>query len=327
MENQKIETKQFRVILFNSTVVYIFSYLFVFFMYQLAMALMAKEFNIRTMLTFYKLSFLTPDDSGRWYVDSALTIFSSAPLLCIIMAFVCIMLYRAAIQTTSLFKLFFLWTAIHSLNRLFASYAIGSVFFQYDSNLIADWLYYGPEIKIFFSAICVIILYIIGNYTTSAILSSADSFLLINKKNRNNFIRSQLLYPWLTGSLAVFLFFMPHFPLRENVLNISLGIMILPILLRHRKIMTPELDDDLPGNRISWRYLVFLLVFLIGFRLAFGKGILLGDETEKAAGILGLIIFVVLSCTFVLYQIIRSRKRRRREFEELVAESMRGVEM
>lgn len=326
MKNKKIDSKQFWVILFNSTIVYIFSYLFVFFVYQVVTALMATEYNIRTLLQFYKLTFLTPDNSFRWYADSALTVFGAAPLVCAILAFVSIMLYQKAMQTTGLFKLFFLWTAIHSFNRIFGSYAIGTIFFQYDSNLIADWMFVGMEVKLIFVAISIIILYIIGNYTTNAVLFSANNFSLINKANRTNFINTQLLFPWLIGSLIIFLFFIPYIPLRENFLNISLGIMVLPIILRYKKIMTPQLEDDIPDYKISWKFVIYLLIFLIGFRLAFGKGIRFGSETEKVTNLLGLLIFVTIMITFCIYQYIKNRKRRRREFEELIEESMRGVE-
>ena len=74
------------------------------------------------------------------------------------MAFVFIMLYRKFSNTDSIVKLFFLWGALHFINRVIGSFAIGSIFLLYGSNLIVDWLYLGMEIKILVVAIAIVIL-------------------------------------------------------------------------------------------------------------------------------------------------------------------------
>ena len=172
--------RMFNLIALDSTVIYVLSFLFVYFVYQFITAFIAGQYFIRVILYYNEIKWLTPDNSKFWYSDSALTIFASGPLISIFMAFVFIMLYRRFSNTDSIIKLFFLWGALHFVNRIIGSFAIGSIFLLYGSNLIVDWLYLGMEIKILVVAIAIVILLLIGNYSVFSILTSANSFTLIN---------------------------------------------------------------------------------------------------------------------------------------------------
>ncbi len=322
MNEQK---RLFQIITINSTIVYVFSFLFVYFVYQFITAFLASQYNIRVIFYYDQLKFLTPDNSPFWYSDSALTIFGAGPLVSIFFAFVFIMMYHRLSKDESLVKLFFLWGALHFINRLIGSFVIGTIFFLYGSNLIADWLYLGMEIKILLVTFAIITQVVIGSYSVYPILVSANSFKLLKPENRSQFVKHQIFYPWLIGSIILVLLYLPKFPLHETLINITMLIMLIPVYYKFNNIMFPSIDDELPKYRFSWRFSVFLAIFLIFFRVIFGKGIQFGTETENEKGLYEVLIIVGFILMGLIYQLIKSYKRRKKRKLEILAEIQKAI--
>jgi|DewCreStandDraft_4_1066084.scaffolds.fasta_scaffold59605_2 hypothetical protein len=323
MNEQK---RLFQIITINSTIVYVFSFLFVYFIYQFITAFIASQYHLRVIFYYDQLKFLTPDNSPFWYSDSALTVFGSGPLISIFFAFVFIMMYHRLSKDESLVKLFFLWGALHFINRLIGSFVIGTIFFLYGSNLIADWLYLGMEIKILLVTIAIIVQIVIGSYSVFPILVSANSFKLLKPEYRGQFVKHQVFYPWLFGSIILIILYLPKFPLHETLINITMLIMLIPVYFKYNNIMLPSIDDELPVYRLSWRFIVFLLVFLSFFRIIFGKGIQFGTESENEKGIVEVMIIVGIIIAGLIYQLIKSYKKRKKRRLEMLAEIQKAID-
>ncbi len=320
-KNINEEKKNFRLIAINSTIIYVFAFLFVFFVYQFITAFIASQYHIRLIFYYDQLKFLTPDNSPFWYSDSAVTIFAAGPLFSAFMAFVFIMLFQKFSNDESILKLFFLWGALHFINRIIGSFIIGTIFFLYGSNLIADWLYLGMEMKILLVAIAIILLIVIGSYSINAILASANSFTLLKSENRGVFIKNQIFIPWLAGSLILLILYLPKIPLHETLINVTMLIMMIPVYFKFDKVMFPEIDDKLPKYKFSWRFLSFLIIFLIAFRIILGKGIPFGSEAENEAGMMEVFIILAIILFGLLYQLIKSIKQRRKKLEKMMGEN------
>lgn len=321
-----IEQKRlFKIITINSTIVYVFSFLFVYFIYQFITAFIASQYNIRVIFYYDQLKFLTPNNSPFWYSDSVLTIFGAGPLVSIFFAFVFIMMYHRLSNDESLVKLFFLWGALHFINRLIGSFVIGTIFFLYGSNLIADWLYLGMEIKILLVTIAIIAQIIIGSYSVYPILVSANSFKLLKPENRGQFVKHQIFYPWLFGSFVLVFLYLPKFPLHETLINVTMLIMLIPVYYKFNNIMFPSIDDELPKYKFSWRFTAFLIIFLVFFRIIFGEGIQFGSETENEKGLLEIFIIVGVILLGLIYQLIKSYKRRKKRRLEMLAEIQKAI--
>lgn len=315
------EKKNFRLIAINSTIIYVFAFLFVYFVYQFITAFLAAQYHIRVVLYYDQLKFLTPDNSPFWYSDSAVTIFAAGPLVSIFMAFIFIMLYNRFSNNDSIVKLFFLWGALHFINRIIGSFIIGTVFFLYGSNLIADWLFFGMEIKILLVAIAIITLAVIGSYSVYPILTSANSYTLLKPENRGVFIKNQIFIPWLTGSIIIFLIYLPKVPLHETLINITMLIMLIPVYFKFDKIIFPGVEDEIPKYRFSWRFLAFLIIFLTAFRIIFGKGIAFGSENENETGIYEILIIIAIILLGLIYQWIKSIKQKKKKLKKMMAEN------
>ncbi len=321
MQNNLRENKNFRLIAINSTVIYVFAFLFVYFVYQFITAFIAAQYHIRVVFYYDQLKFLTPDTSPFWYSDSAVTVFASGPLVSAFMAFVFIMLYHKFSNDESLVKLFFLWGALHFINRIIGSFIIGTIFFLYGSNLIADWLYFGMEIKILLVAVAIIVLLVIGSYSVYPILASANSFHLLKPENRGVFIKNQIFIPWLAGSLILLLLYLPKIPLHETLINVSMLIMLIPVYFKFDKIMFPGVEDVMPDYRFSWRFLAFLIVFLTAFRIIFGKGISFGSDAENESGILEILVIIAIILLGLIYQFIKSIKQKKKNMQKMMADN------
>ncbi len=312
----------FRLIAFDSTVIYVLAFLFVYFVYQFITAFIAGQYYLRVILFYNEIKFLTPDNSKFWYSDSALTVFAAGPLVSIFMAFVFIMLYRRFSNDDSVVKLFFLWGALHFINRVIGSFAIGTIFLLYGSNLIADWLYFGMEIKILLVAVSIIVLLIIGNYSVFPIITSANSFTLINSKNRGRFIKNQIFAPWLLGSSILIFLYLPKFPLHELLINVSMLIMLIPTYFRFDSIMIPNVEDEPPLYKFSWVFILFFILFLAAFRIIFGKGIRFGTESENTTGLFVILIIVAIMLIGLIYKGIRNIRKRRKRVYDMITENL-----
>jgi len=322
-ENKRI----FNLIALDSTVIYVLSFLFVYFVYQFVTSFIAGQYFIRVVLFYNEIKWLTPDNSKFWYSDSALTIFAAGPLISVFMAFVFIMLYRKFSNTDSIIKLFFLWGALHFVNRVIGSFAIGSIFLLYGSNLIVDWLYLGMEIKILVVAIAIVLLLLVGNYSVFSILTSANSFTLINNKNRGQFIKNQVFIPWFAGSIILFFLYLPKIPLHELLINISMLIMLIPTYFRFDSFMIPNLEDEPPLYDFSWGFVSFFILCLAAFRIVFGKGIRFGTETENATGVYVILSIILIILTILITIGIRNIRQRRRRVYDMVTKSLSDAEM
>ncbi|MFZ4401746.1 MAG: hypothetical protein ACOYO1_17080 [Bacteroidales bacterium] len=321
-ENETERKRIFKLIALDSTVIYVLAFLFVYFVYQFITAFIAGQYFIRVVLFYNELKFLTPDNSKFWYSDSALTIFASGPLVSIFLAFVFIMLYRKFSNSDSIIKLFFLWGALHFINRVIGSFAIGSIFLLYGSNLIVDWLYLGMEIKILVVVAAIIVLLIIGNYSVFPLLTSANSFTLINSQNRTRFVKNQIFVPWLFGSFILFLIYLPRVPVHELLINLSMLIMLLPTYFRFENVMIPNVEDDPPMYSFSWTFVSFFVVLLAAFRIILGRGIRFGTETENASGVTVILIIISIILLSLGYLGIRSIIKRRKHVYNMIIENL-----
>ena len=328
MSIKKKEKKRiFRLIALDSTLVYILAFLFVYFVYQFITAFIAGQYFIRVILFYNEIKFLTPDNSRFWYSDSALTIFAAGPLISIFMSFVFIMLYRRFSNTEGILKLFFLWGALHFVNRVIGSFAVGSIFLLYGSNLIIDWLYLGMEIKILVVVAAIVVLLIIGNYSVFPMITSANSFTLINSKNRARFIKNQIFIPWLLGSLILMVIYLPKIPVHEILMNVSMLILLLPAYFRFDSIMIPNVEDDPPRHNFSWPFISFFVIFIALFRTILGKGIRFGTETENTTGLYVILIIIVIMILTLSYIGIRNINKRRKQVYNMIISNLQDEDI
>lgn len=305
-------------ILTISTSAYIFSYLFVLFVYQFTTSFMAAQYHVRTILYLDKISFITQDNSPFWYSDSVLSVFFASPIVSLFFIFTLIWLYHKFIDDESIIKHFFLWGAIHFINRLLGTFIIGTIFYLYESNLIADWLYLGMETKILIVSLTFILMIVIGRFTAFPLLASADSPTLLKENNRKNFIIHQVYLPWVIGSIFLFLIQLPKIPINNNLLHISILCLIVPLFFRYNKFLLPSFDGPEVQYKIPWRFISFLMILIVIMKIFLNRGIQFGSESESSDGLLEISILIAIIIISLIIQMIFSYRRKKKSTRKLL---------
>ena len=314
------------IIAINSTIIYIFTFLITYIIYQLITATVASEYKVDTVFYLDNLKFLTPDNNfDIWNRDSAITVFGAAPIISLVLAFVCIMMYRRFSEDNSIIKLFFLWAALHLINRVLGSFIIGTIFFLYGSNLIVDWMYLGTEMKIVLTVVALIVQIIIGAYSVLPILTSANNSSMVKGENRRSFIFNQIYIPWLIGSAFLLLFFLPKVPLQENLINITMLIMLIPLYFKYRTPMLPGAEEaqEEVVYKFSWRFIIFLLIFMVFLKFAFNKGIPFGGKEGSDMDYIWVFILIIAIVSGLIFQFIKTSNERKREIRKIMGNDER----
>ncbi|MFC2100939.1 hypothetical protein ACFLRZ_03820 [Bacteroidota bacterium] len=262
----------------NSTAVFIIAYLFVYLVYQFATVLMAADYEIQTILYYNTIKFITPDFSSLWNADSALVIFGVGPLVSVVLGIISFFLFMEMIDDPSTLKLFLLWGSVHFFIRTFSSFTIGTIFFLYGSNLVADWLRVGWGGKMMLSILSIAFITVIGIFSTNAFVQSSNSLHLIKNKVRMSFIVCQVLLPWLIGSSIIILVELPDITLHEMLIMASFIFVVTQILWRNHQFVLYGQESEIPEQqlRISWITIIIVIVFVITFRLGLNQGIYFG---------------------------------------------------
>ena len=215
------------------------------------------------------LRFITGDYSSLWTSDSAFIVFISGPAVSIILGFISLLVSFSLMGTKSNLKVFFLWTSLHFFNRVLSFFILGNILFLYGPNLILDWLFFGDASKIVFSSIAFIVLIIIGMMYSGPFIQSANNINLIKPPKRLSFLISQALIPYAAGNLFMLFFFSPRIPLVETLINLSMLVCITPIFINYKRFSLIEVDEPLKVYPIDKKYLIFIALFTILYRLVF----------------------------------------------------------
>jgi len=177
-------------------------------------------------------------------------------------------------------KLFFLWLAFHSFNMFFGAFVAGVITNQ-GFGYVANWLYLGIPLKIFFSLIALGILTYLGWHSTPHILSTTNSPRRINRYNRSYFILSQMIIPWFIGSLLMLWIKIPNrTPQHENILLydiiilVAMAFLVIPPLFNHQNQPSESKKRYLhKKTSFAFLYLFIAAILIIAYRFGLERGL------------------------------------------------------
>ena len=258
-------------IIINSAICYTMAYIFIYFFYQLVTFVASIGSGINVAFGYNGIKFLTGDYSPLWNKDSVFAVFLSGSIISLIFGIVALLLYIVIMYSKLTLKIFLLWVFLHAFNRIIITFVYGNIFFRYGPNLILDWIYFGDEFRILISAFLILILLIIGMFSSNAFLHSTDSVHLIKKKNRLSFLFSQVLIPYIIGNVTIVVFFLPKLPPIELAINLCMIIVISPIFFHYKNFSVLEIDEPEIKFNINRRYLFILIISVLVFRILFIK--------------------------------------------------------
>jgi hypothetical protein len=288
----------------NSTVLYLLSYLIVYLIYYIITLNVAENFGIKAKLFYWKIEWLTGNDSPNWYQRSIKNIFSLGPYMSFALALFVAGIYIVRRNSKGLFPLFCIWLFMHFMNMFLGSVIVGlltTINYPYTSQIlktisdfmfftkdatycsdgfgyVSDWLYFTNQRKIILFIGSFIISMLIGFFSAKFFLKSSQSVSLIKtRQSRQVLIMFQTFIPWLFGSLFLLLIKFPHDTRYEIYFYLTMLVMISPSLLNvlrdpdsFRKLVILKQPKPL---EIHKAYLFTTLICYLIFRVVFSFGI------------------------------------------------------
>jgi hypothetical protein len=266
--------KRFAIITFNSTTLYLLSYLAFFLLSQFITVIAASFFHYPVIVHYYEIYFnISPD---AWYHDSVKTIFSSGPLINFVVGITFLIIYSNIRERTGAFKLFFLWGFLHAVNMLFGAMLIGTLF-ETGLGYVVSWMYIMDTGKVLYSIISIFLLVLAGLLTTRQFLISGNTYYNeINRSNRTSFIISQVFLPYVIGNAVLIILRQPRFIFYDSFIGFTMIVCILPVLFTYRSYNELYFEEDEKRPGIAWLTFIILSGVILLFRGVLGMGLHIG---------------------------------------------------
>jgi hypothetical protein len=265
---------EFVVIALHSTLLFVASYLFIFFIGLVTSVISGLFFNYHSILYYHKVVWLVKPE--QWYGDSVKMIFSSGPIISGILGVVMAILFAQLRTGRGLFKLFLLWGALHGFNAFFGSLLTGSIFGKGLGHAL-DWSYFSDTEKVIFSIISILALILMGVFSARSFLISANSYYShLEKRMQGSFLWAQLIIPFLAGSLLVGAVMFPEILLYDMTVMYIMFITILSVIISSRFYPALYFEDEQIGIGPRIRLILPVLLFIILYRFVLAVGIPFG---------------------------------------------------
>ena len=268
---------KFALSFLHSTAYFIFSFMFVWVIYQVVTIMVASSFQIPVIWYYYQLKFPLYTYSPLYTRAALITIFAAGPIMSLMLAFVFLRLYFSKSAILRRFKQFFLWGFISGCNFFFGAYISGIVThteFVYAS----EWFFmsngYAVQ-EIILSSVSVVMLVIIGRIVTPLFLLSSGSVTLIKPGFRFFFILSQVIFPWMAGVVILFLITLPNYYLPLILKTLLPVLMLVPSLFLYDSMLYENIHKTgvIHHNYFRWSIVIASIALLFFYRIILSWGL------------------------------------------------------
>jgi hypothetical protein len=269
--------KKFGFTYLHSTAYFILAFMLIYILYQGITILVASSYNIPIIWYYYQLKFPLYTFSPLYTRQALVVIFAMGPLISLMLAFLFLKLYFTENPVAKRFKLFYLWGFISGANMFFGAYIAG-VFTRTEFIYTSAWLFMSHMFdteEIIFTAISVVMLIVIGRIVTPLFLLSSGSVTMIRPEYRLFFILSQVILPWLTGILILFLITLPNYYIPLILKTITPGLILIPSLFLYNSIQFENIHESgvIQRNYFKWSIVIVVVVLLFFYRVILSFGL------------------------------------------------------
>ena len=217
-----------KIYAFNSTLLFVFTYLIMYGVNQLVTLFMARLNHIPTELFPGHLDFKIQDNA--WQVSEVVSTYGPGPVACFFLALLSAFIFNKIKQLGGLRKLFYLWLMLHGFNFMLGGLIAGTVarggfWYAVRWSIPSDTVTWG--LCVFFG----LLLLLIGFLAAPGFLISCDSITLIQFENRRKLLNAMVVWPWFLGSLVIFLLKFPDLTYVDGLLHLTLLLILVPAYL------------------------------------------------------------------------------------------------
>ncbi len=240
--SSKLLKNDLSVMLLNSTLAFFLSFIVLYTFNNLITILAASFFDIPAELFQAKIYWPLSTYSSLYQRGALIIIFGSGPILMLISALLIFFIIIRRLRGSLFFKLFSLWSFIHSINYFFGAYIIGVVT-RTGFIYATEWIFMNSGItvlEIIFVSGSILILILISRTVQRTFLSISPSSAIIQKQFRLWYILNTVIFPWIIGGLLIIVYGIPNLKIEYIFLPVFIGLITFPVLLGYK---SPRLDD------------------------------------------------------------------------------------
>lgn len=262
------------ILVFNSTGIFILSYLVAYGLYQLSTAFSGLIFGYPSTWYFHQVYFEI--GQAEWYADSVKTIYSSGPLLCLLIAAIARIMFNSRKEQKGLFRLFLMWLFLQCLTISLGGILTGVILNQ-GFGYVLSWMYASEVSRLFLAVISLAVMGIAGFYSARAFLLTANTYHShLSRKNIFTFSWTQVILPFLAGSLVLFLARLPQVMLFETITGMLMVIALVPLITGLWSFDEIYFDEGSGRISVSWLWILMSLIILVLYRIALMPGLRIG---------------------------------------------------
>lgn len=274
-EDQRISNQSDNSKLINMAIysyaMFVGCYLFYNLAYLGVTACIAATFQIPTEIHYWKTVFNIP--LWWWNQPNVIFTFSSGPIACVIMGIICLRLFFIFRKTRNWLRLFFLWGYHHGFNLFFGAYVAGVISrsgFRHASN----WAAIPVEIEYFIAIGAIICMFLVGFLSVKFFLQMAVSQSLLVNHKRNRYITAVVFLPWFLGAFTLIGLKAPRITYNESLIFLMMFTSVVPVYIAQRFFYEVSILKFERKIKVSWIWVVSLVLFMVAFRVVLDDGIL-----------------------------------------------------
>jgi hypothetical protein len=266
-----ISPSTFFKITLNSTFIFLFSYVLVFFIVNLASALTAYAFNIPTILYYYNIEFVIK--GVGWSPDAVKVVYSTAPLVALLLAVFMLIVYNKVTEETGILKLVILWMALQALAFSFGEIMMGALFSR-GFGYVLMYLYINDTFLMLITVFAMITMAVLGVVFSRMLIISANIYFNdLPTFYIRKYLASQFLIPFLLGNAVIVALKMPRITAYEICFNLSMIFLLLPAIIRMNYPEDFRFDEDPRRIRLYPLMIAATMILVAGYRVLLDIGL------------------------------------------------------
>jgi uncharacterized membrane protein len=271
--DRELTTKNFWIIVANSTAAFVLSYLIIFYINQFAIVFSSGMFDYAVSFDYNQIYFHI--EPYEWTHDAVKLMYSAGPILIFIFGSISMIAYYSLHDEEAKIKIFFLWFAIIAFNYTFGGLMIGNLF-KKGVGHVFNWMYFTDTQKMIVALVGFFGLLSTGFLMAKPIAHSANSyFKRLSPETFPFYFTAQIIVPFILGSTIVVSYFIPRILFQERYGWISMAVILLLTFGRINQYETIYFENEEKKIRLSYFILILTLISVIGLRIILNRDYLI----------------------------------------------------
>jgi len=279
--NKVISTPDLRVkfgfVFLHSTTYFILTFVLIYVIYQAITIIVASSFHIPVIWYYYELKFPLSTYSPLYTRTALVSVFAAGPILSLMLAFVFLKLFFTRNAVLKRFQLFYLWGFINGCNMFFGAYIAG-FFTRTEFIYTSEWLFMSNIFdieEIIFTIISFTMMLIIGRIVTPLFLLSSGSVTLLKPEFRLFLVFSEVIFPWLTGTIILLLITTPNYYVPLIIKTFTHGLVLIPSIFLYNSLQYANIHTAgiVQHNYFRWGIVIISIALLFFYRVILSFGL------------------------------------------------------